>query len=127
VTFGEWHAAQERRWLKSGGVELVQHRDGQLSAWASAARLPWGTLVCLTADTTAASEAEAIVTAAGSRAGNGQPLYVLVSHDDETIARRLEEAGFAARREFIDMVRRTTVLKSLPVRVAAVAPNAVRV
>src|SRR6185503_7355818 len=127
VTFGEWHAAQERRWLKNGGVELVQHREGHLSAWASAARLPWGTLVCLTADSTAATEAEAIVAAAGSRAGNSRPLYVLVSHDDETVARRLEEAGFVARREFIDMVRRTTVVRSLPVRVAPVATNAVRV
>src|SRR6185295_13180725 len=57
VTFGEWHAAQERRWLKNGGVELVQHRDGRISAWASAARLSWGRLVCLTADQDAAGEA----------------------------------------------------------------------
>jgi hypothetical protein len=127
VTFGEWHAAQERRWLKHGGVELVQHRDGRLSAWASAARLPWGRLVCLTADQDAAREADVIVAAAASRVDNGVPLHVLVSHDDETVARRLEEAGFAARREFVDMVRRTTVLKALPVRAVPVATSAVRV
>ena len=55
------------------------------------------------------------------------PLHVLVSHDDETVARRLEEAGFVARREFVDMVRRTTVLKALPVRPVPVATNAVRI
>jgi len=127
VTFGEWHDAQERRWLKNGGVELVQHRDGHISAWASAARLPWGRLVCLTAGQDAAREADAIVAAAASRMDNGAPLYVLVSHDDETVARRLEEAGFAPRREFVDMVRRTTVLKALPARAVPVATNAVRV
>src|SRR4051794_20685762 len=127
VTFGEWHAAQERRWLKNGGVELVQHRGGHLSAWASAARLPWGTLVCVTTDTEASRQAETIVAAAASRAGNGKPLYVLVSHDDETVAQRLEEAGFVARREFVDMVRRTTVLKALPARVPGVTPKALTV
>jgi hypothetical protein len=127
VTFSEWHAAQERRWLKQGGIELVQHRDGRLSAWAAAARLPWGTLVCLTADAEAAQESEAIVAAAAARAGNGAPVHVLVSHDDETLARRLEASGFTARREFVDMVRRTTVLKALPARVTPVATNAVRV
>lgn len=126
VTFGEWHAAQERRWLKHG-VELVQHREGSLSAWAGAARLPWGRLVCLTADKDAAREAEVIVAAAASRVENGAPLHVLVSQDDETVARRLEEAGFVARREFVDMVRRTTVLKALPARAVPVATNAVRV
>jgi hypothetical protein len=63
VTFGEWHAAQERRWLKHDGVELVQHREGHLSAWAGAARMPWGTHVCLNADTKAAQTADAIVAA----------------------------------------------------------------
>jgi len=126
VTFAEWHAAQERRWLKNG-VELVQHRDGHLSAWVGAARLPWGRLVCLTVDSNAARDADAIVAAAASRVDNGMPLHVLVSHDHETVARRLEEAGFAARREFVDMVRRTTVLKALPVRPVPVATNAVSV
>jgi hypothetical protein len=125
VTFGEWHEAQERRWLKHG-VELVQHREGRLSAWAAAAHLPWGRLVCLTADSDAAREAAMIVEAAASRVESGGPLYVLVSHDDETVARRLEEAGFTARREFVDMVRRTTVLKALPARPVPVASNAVR-
>jgi len=127
VTFGEWHAAQERRWLKNTGIELVQHRDGHLSAWAGAARLPWGRLVCLTMDGDAAREADAIVEAAASRVYSDAPLHVLVSHDDETVARRLEESGFAPRREFVDMVRRTTVLKTLPVRTVPVAPNAVSV
>jgi hypothetical protein len=127
VTFSEWHAAQERRWLRHGGVELVQHREGRLSAWTAAARLHWGTLVCLTADDEAAMNAETIVTAAASRAGGGAPLHALVSHNDETIARRLEESGFIARREFVDMVRRTTVLKALPARVTPVATNAVGV
>jgi hypothetical protein len=125
VTFAEWHAAQERRWLKHGSVELVQHREGRLSAWAGAAKLPWGTLVCLTADTNAAQQAEAIVAAAASRVGSSGPVHVLVSHDDETVARRLEEAGFTGRREFVDMVRRTTVLKALPARAVPVATNAV--
>jgi hypothetical protein len=127
VTFSEWHAAQERRWLKHGGVELVQHRGGTLSAWAGAAQLPWGTLVCLTTDSEAATEADAIVAAAASRAGNNAPVHVLVSHDDETVARRLEEAGFTARREFVNLVRRTTVLKALPARVAPAVGTAVRV
>jgi hypothetical protein len=127
VTFAEWHAAQERRWLKDGGHELVQHRDGHLSAWAAAARLPWGRLVCLTVDPDAAREADAIVEAAASRVEGGAPLFVLVSHDHETVARRLEEAGFTARREFVDMVRRTTVLKALPALTVPVASQAVRV
>jgi hypothetical protein len=127
VTFSEWHAAQERRWLKHGGVELVQHRGGALSAWAGAAHLPWGTLVCLTADAEAARDAGAIVAAAASRAGNNGPLHVLVPHDDQTVARRLEDAGFTGRREFVSLVRRTTVLKALPARSAPVITNAIGV
>jgi hypothetical protein len=128
VTYAEWHAAQERRWLKHGGVELVQHRDGRLSAWARAAKLPWGTLVDLVADAGAAREADAIVAAATSAVGaNGGALHVLVPRTDETAARRLEDAGFTAQREFISLVRRTTVLKALPARLPAVAPKALRV
>jgi hypothetical protein len=127
VTFGEWLAAQERRWLKHGGVELVQQREGRISAWVGAARLPWGTLVCFTADREAEAGAEAIVAAAAQQAGDGGPLHVLVSHHHDSVARRLEDAGFTPGREFVDLVRRTTVLKALPARMTPVATNAVRV
>ena len=128
ATFAEWHAAQERRWLRHGGVELVQHRGGALGVSCRAAKLPWGTLIDLTADDEAARAADAIVAAAASAAGAGRSmLHVLVPSSAESVARRLEEAGFTGKRQFVSLVRRTTVLKTLPARLPAVAQNAVGV
>ena len=63
ATFNEWHAAQERQWLKNG-TQLLQERDGQACAWAGAARLPHGVALDLLLDTTATGQTAAIVAAA---------------------------------------------------------------
>jgi hypothetical protein len=127
VTFAEWHAAQERRWLKNG-LQLILERDGQLHATVRAARLPQGLLLDLMLTADATPDALGIVNAACAAAElASDSVFVLVPEAAEGLARRLEEAGFTPRQAFVSMMRRTARPLALPQKVAAVAKNAVGV
>ena len=125
ATFGEWHAAQERRWLKNG-AQLLREEGGEVRAWARAARLPPGVAVDLLVDEQALPETASLVAAAVCAvAGQGAPVFALVPRTATGIASRLEEAGFEARGEFVCFMRRTTRPQSLPKLTPAIARNAV--
>lgn len=125
ATFAEWHAAQERRWLKHG-VQLVFEAEGQVRAWARAARLPQGVALELGLAPAALPRTAALVAAAAhSVAGPGEPVFVLLPRSAAAVARRLEEAGFQPQAEFVSLVRRTALPQALPKLSPAVASNAI--
>jgi len=127
ATFGEWHAAQERRWLKNG-LQLVQERDGQIGAQVRAGRLSQGLMLDFVLDATATSAVDGIVSAAAAAAeSTAEPVFVLVPKAAESLARRLEEAGFTSQSEFVSLMRRTAKPLTMPKKVAVVAKNAVGV
>lgn len=124
ATFGEWQAALEKRWLKSG-VELVLESEGGLAAHVRAARLPHGVLVDLTADSSGAAHATALLAAAvkGLPAGPG-PVMVLLPESAGGVASRLQEAGFERREDFVALMCRTTRVARLTKLVPKAIPNA---
>ena len=127
ATFGEWHAAQERRWLKNG-LQFVQERDGQLCAQVRAGRLPQGLMLDFVVDETAISDVDAILRAAIDAAeSTAEATFVLVPKAAERLARRLEETGFTAQSEFVSLMRRTAKPLTMSKKVAVVAKNAVGV
>jgi hypothetical protein len=128
VTYAEWQSGMERRWMR-GGIEVVREREGRLQAHARASRLAQGVLFDLTLTADAVPDALGMMAAAmqaidGDTSG---PLLALVPSQDEGVARRLEDAGFLAAREFVSLVHRTTRPLTLPKAVPAVAKNAVGV
>ena len=122
ATFGEWHAAQERRWLKHG-AELVQERNGRVAASARAARLGQGVAVDLLLDASELDEAPALIEAAlqAVEPEAGARVFVLLPAQAEGLARRLEDEGFGARQQFVSLMRRTTRPQSLPKLLPAIA------
>ena len=129
VTYAEWQAGMEKRWLRNG-VQMVQEQEGRLTGLVRASRLAQGVLCDLTLSPDAVPDAVGLM-AAASRAidggGDAGPLLALVPSQDEGVARRLEDAGFHVAGEFISLVHRTTRPLSLPRAVPAVAKNAVGV
>jgi hypothetical protein len=129
VTYAEWQAGMERRWLKNS-VQLVVERDGEIRAHVRASHLPQGVLLDLLLRPESEPESAGIVATALQAMGSGVPAcpkLALVPSNSEGIARRLEEAGFRAVGEYISLVRRTTRPMALPKTVPAVAKNAVGV
>jgi len=127
ATFVEWHAAQERRWLRNGQQHVLE-RDGVIHASVRAARLPQGTMLDILADGDAAREAAGIV--AGAMAALDEPegpVFVLLPQTAEALARGLEDAGFEPRADFVSLMRRTARPLAMPKKVAVVAENAVGV
>lgn len=114
ATFAEWHAAQERRWLKNG-VQLVCERDGEIKASARAARLPQGIALDLMVDAVALLDTGSIVASAVKAVdGDPAPIYALVPASSLAVGRRLEDAGFIASKDFVSLMRRTTRPLALP-------------
>ncbi len=129
VTYSEWQAGMERRWLRNG-TQLVTEDDGKLTAAIRAARLSQGALFDLTLSAEAIADATGLL-AAAYRAIDGTyadgPMLALTSSSDEGLARQLEDAGFRVVGEFISLMHRTTRPLSLPKAVTAVAKNAMGV
>lgn len=128
VTYGEWQAGMERRWLR-GGIELVQEHNGALVALVRGARLTQGALLDLVLapeqdDEAVGLLARAVRTIDAEASG---PMLALVPSFNEGVARRLEDAGFQVAGEYVSLVHRTTRPLSLPRVVPAVAKNAVGV
>jgi len=127
ATFGEWHSAQERRWMKNG-LQLIEERNGQVCGQVRAARLSQGLLLEITADPETTAGVAGIVSAAcNATASAGEAVFVLVPNAAEGLSRRLEDAGFTPQSEFISLMRRTAKPLALPKQVAVVAKNAVGV
>ena len=127
ATFSEWHAAQERRWLRNG-VELLSEKDGEISGYIRAARLPQGVLVEVLMRDTALDQARGMVAAAVKAVdAPGAPLFVIVPRAAEGLARRVEESGFSVRQDFVCLVKRTTRPITMPKLLPVIAENAVGV
>jgi hypothetical protein len=114
ATFGEWHAAQERRWLRNG-VQLLSEKDGEVSGYIRAARLPQGVLVELLMRDNALDQARGMLAAAAKAVdAAGAPLFVIVPRVAEGLMRRIEDSGFSARGDYVCFVRRTTRPITMP-------------
>lgn len=121
ATFGEWHASQERRWLRHG-VQLLTEENGRISAATRAARLPQGVLVDVTLDRPEQAVG-AIEAALGVLEASNEPIFVMLPAASEGVARQLETCGFQPRQEFASMVCRTTRPLSLTKLVPAIAKS----
>ncbi|HUF81060.1 MAG TPA: hypothetical protein VMN03_07985 [Burkholderiales bacterium] len=128
VTYAEWQAGMERRWLRNG-VQLVVEKDGAIQGSVRASRLAQGVLLDLTLSPEAIEDATGLIAAARRAIGGdaGGPTLVLVPTSDEGLARRLDDAGFGVAGEYVSLVHRTTRPLSLPKAVPAVVENAVGV
>jgi len=127
ANFSEWHAAQERRWLKNG-VQLVAEQGGEVAAWVKAARLPQGVVLELLVSEAGLDQTRGVVAAATQAVdAGGVPLFVVVPRAADALIRRLEGNGFVARQDFVCLMRRTTRPVALPKLTPAVAKNAVGV
>jgi hypothetical protein len=125
ATFAEWHAAQEKRWLKNG-LQLILELEGRIGAQVRGARLPQGLLLDILADGSAVAGTGGLVSAAAAAAEFAAgPVYVLTAADN--VAMRLEQAGFEPQASFVSLMRRTAKPLALPNKVAVVAKNAVGV
>ena len=123
ATFGEWHAAQERRWLKNG-VHLVAEREGHLTAWLRAASLPQGTLIDLLLEDGELAQVESHIISASEAAGGHGPYLALVPQCSVSLGRRLEEVGFEPQAQFVSLVHRTAKPVKLPKLVPAIGKTA---
>jgi hypothetical protein len=127
VTYAEWQAAQEKRWLRHG-AQLVWEDANALQALVRAARLAQGLLLDLTLDAGAEDATRDIIAAAVSLLdAAGEPILILVPQTREALARRLEDAGFQARRSFVSLMQRTVRPIAVPKLTPAVAKHAVGV
>jgi hypothetical protein len=124
ATFAEWHAAQERRWLKNG-VQLVQEQNGRLVTHVKAARLAHGLVL---EAISAGGDVPGVISAAQQATESSEePVFVLVPLPSEGLARRLEEEGFSVHSRYVSLVRRTARPLTLPKKVPVVAENAIGV
>ncbi|HEY7270334.1 MAG TPA: hypothetical protein VH951_10945 [Dehalococcoidia bacterium] len=123
ATFGEWQAAQERQWLKNGGVELVLDGEGGLLAHVRAAKVDQGTLIDARVAGEAVDAAPAMMHAAFRATGSVGPVLTLIHEADVDLASRLEALGFEAREEFFSLMCRTTRVAKMPKLVPASIPN----
>lgn len=126
ATFSEWHASQERRWLR-GGVQLVGERNGQIEAHVRAARLAQGVAVEVLADGEARKDLAALI-AAGVEAvgGRGLPVFMLTP-SAYGFGAHLEELGFSLQDEYVSLLRRTTRPVVMPKLSPAIAKTAIGV
>lgn len=124
-TFEEWHAAQERRWLRNGR-QFVLEQDGALRGLVRASRQPQGLMLDLLLDSET-DPAGIVRGALAATESSDEPVLVLVPQAFDSLARWLEQAGFKVRQRYISLVRRTTRPLALPKKAPAIAKNAIGV
>jgi hypothetical protein len=105
VTFGEWQAAQERRWLKDGEEYVLDAEDG-LAGLLRVGRVSGGVAFDLLIADDALERLPGMI-ALVRNSGSG-PMTTVVPRSAQRLARGLEEAGFEAVAEFVCLMRRTT-------------------
>jgi hypothetical protein len=126
ATFSEWHASQERRWLRDG-VQLARENNGDIDAVVRAARLAQGVMVELLVTDAARESAPALIRGAVKAVEGGRlPIFVLVPSLSGLEA-PLEAAGFDCQAEYVSLLRRTTRPLALPKLTPAIAKTAIGV
>jgi hypothetical protein len=124
ATFSEWHASQERRWLRNG-VQLASDGGGSIVAVVRAACLSQGVAIDLLVDSNAGDRLpELIRGAVETVSGQGLPVFILTPKTGG-LGGRLEDLDFASQGEYVSLLRRTTRPATLPKLTPAVAKTAV--
>jgi hypothetical protein len=127
ATYGEWQAAQERRWLKNG-TRLVLEEGGRVHGLVAGARLSPGVSFDLLTDAEASGRAlDLVVAAAETLSAGHEPVSVLLPNCFSNVAARLTEAGFEPQREYVCLMRRTTRPVPIPKLRPAIAKTAIGV
>jgi hypothetical protein len=116
VTFEEWQAVQERRWLARGCHELVAYEDGQLRASVQAATSGQLSLLVEPGRELAGASLLASVHA---RLDEARPVLALQPMCAGTPAALLAAHGYRPAEEYVLLARRTAALLAEPVRKAA--------
>jgi hypothetical protein len=116
VTFEEWQAAQERRWLTRGGRELVAYDGGRIRAWLQVS--PHGQLTLLV-EPGHEGTAEALHGAAAARLEGVERALALQPVCAGTPSALLRANGYQAEGEYVLLARRTARLLAEPVAHAA--------
>jgi hypothetical protein len=122
ATFGEWQAAQERRWLRNG-VQLGLERNGALTGLVRAAALPQGTAIDLLLQPDEAPLAAAVIASAHAAAGGHEPLLVLCPRSDLRLAEELGRLGLEPMESYVSLVARTTAVERVRRLVPAAAKS----
>lgn len=127
ATFGEWQAAQDRRWLKHG-IQIVVERDGSLCGTVSASPHDGGISIDLMAEDGASDTVLPLLSAAVSELDAAfRSMEVLVPSSAAMVASQLRDAGFLPQRDYVSLMRRTTRPISIPNLRPAIAKTAVGV
>ncbi len=127
VTFAEWQAAQEKRWLRHG-AQLVYEGDGVLHGVVRCARQSQGLLLDVTLDAASTDATRSVIEGAVSLLdADDEPILVLVPQSREWLARRLEDMGFDNRGSFTSLIQRTVRPIAVPKMTPAVAKHAIGV
>jgi hypothetical protein len=115
VTFGEWQAAQERRWLKYGD-EFVLDSERGLSAHLRVASVGEAVVFDLLVDEESIDRVPEIAAVAAEEGAS--QMFTVVAASAEAVARRLEEIGFEPIMDLVSLYHRTT----RPVRAEKLVP-----
>ncbi|HEX5370242.1 MAG TPA: hypothetical protein VFY10_12575 [Dehalococcoidia bacterium] len=127
VTFAEWQAAQEKRWLRHGD-QLVYEADGVLHGIVRCARHSQGLMLDVMLDTATTDCVQGVIEGAVSMLDAArEPILVLVPQSREWLARRLEDMGFEMRGSFTSLIQRTVRPIAVPKMTPAVAKHAIGV
>lgn len=118
MTFGEWKANQERKWLESRISESVAERDGRIIARARAATSGDTARFDLTLHPHERASQEAILDELLSQLEGSGLLLALLPKYAEDIARSLLRRGFHLGQEYSLLIKKTAV----PVKAAQLAP-----
>lgn len=118
MTFGEWKANQERRWLENRISEQVAERDGRIVAWTRTAAAADAARFDLMLHPHERAIQEPILDDLLARLAGSGLLLALLPKYAEGIARSLLRRGFHLGQEYSLLVRRTAV----PVKAAQLAP-----
>jgi hypothetical protein len=106
-TFAEWHAAQERAWLRDG-IQLIAESGASVSAWLRVARRGASVLAEFLLQPEVVDDAVGLLSQAVRELDSQSvPVFVLLAGEERALASRLEDAGFRVSREFVSLVRRT--------------------
>jgi hypothetical protein len=112
VTFSEWQACLELRWLK-GGVQLVSEDPRQMTALVRAARWPQGLLVDLLVDRSAMVGLGGLIAAAAKATGASRGPCLALVPEQCSLSALLEERGFERQAVYTSLVCRTAQIARL--------------
>ena len=127
MTFAEWQAAQEKRWLRHG-TQLIYEKEGIMHGSVRCARLAQGLLLDVSLDSANSDAAQEVIEAAvAATDAAGETILVLVPECREWLAGRLEDLGFESRGSFTSLMQRTVRPIAVPKMTPAVAKQAIGV